>query len=571
MKHSIKFLFKYMKKRWLILGYGALLLECLTPVVAAFYQKNLIDVVFIDNQYNQFPWLIALYGLFFFGPRLWFTVRRVTFNHIKYHVQEALTHQFILKLYALPQRIFNEQHVGQLLNHIRTDVNDACEIGVNKLLSEAMKSCLYIIALSLVLMVINMTLFLIVLLVALVYYLLLHVLGAKTKYYAQRVREEKNRVSINIEESISAVREIVAFNRQQWQSDWFEACFSDYYQTIVKESMFKARTILCSEPFLYGTKIIVIVIGGINIINHQLTLGAFVISFTLVEQLVNELGMLFQHALEGKRLDAAVQAIEVILNKEEKYVGKLFLDEYIQSISFRDVTFSYKSNQTPVLRHLSLNLPIGKKIAFVGESGSGKSTIAQLLIKAYEVDEGGIYINEHPINEYNGSYLNRVGIVHQEPYFLPISIGENLMFDDNYDESILESICKNMQCYDFIHEFPEGYQTVVGERGSSLSGGQKQRLALARSLLKDPELLILDEATSALDMETERVVQGHIDQLRQGKTTVIIAHRISTIQNADIIYVLDKGRISAQGTHDVLLKESSYYRNLYASHLSQSM
>jgi ABC-type multidrug transport system fused ATPase/permease subunit len=557
------FLFKYIKeKRWFLLGYFALVLECLTPIVATLLQRDLIDKVFTDKQYQEFAMLLALYAVFFFGPKLWFTVRKVSFFHISYQLQMSLTNTFLLKIYDLPTTIFNKEHVGKLLNHIRNNIADASNLAVNQILSESAKNILAIVFLSFSVASINVVMLLVVIGVAVIYYGLLHKFGKKTKQLSQGVKEEQANISMTIEESISAIREIVAYNRQDWQLKRYEGRFSNYFKAIIKQGLFTNKILFVSEPFLYGTKLVAILFGGISVISNKISLGEFVVSFTFVDQLVTEMGQLFQQVLTGKRLEASVEAIQSVMGKESAEFGSTEFAG-VESIQFKEVTFSYSADSTTVLNNLSIDFPIGKKIAIVGASGSGKSTIAQLLLRAYAPNQGEILINGVSVDCYGKQYSDKISIVFQQPHFIPLSIKENLIFDKEYDPLEIENVCKEMLCHDFIMGFQDQYETQVGERGTSLSGGQKQRLALARAILKNAEVLILDEATSALDTETEFQVQSNIDKLRKGKTTIIIAHRLSTIQNADVIYVLDKGKVVASGTHERLMTESPVYKQLY--------
>ncbi len=565
MRDSMSFLLKYVnKKQWFLLGYAALVLECLTPIIAALLQRDLIDQVFINHQYQAFSKLIVLYGIFFFGPKLWFTIRKVTFFHISYHLQMSLTEKFLKKVYELPTDIFNKEQVGKLLNNIRNDIADASDIAVNQILSEFMYVILTVLFLAFSISYISFKMLLIVVAVALVYYLLLNKLSDKTKAYAQEIRTERGQMAVTVEESVSAVREIIAFNRQGWQMARYENQFQKCFQAILKEGFYKVKILFLSEPFLYGTKLVVLLLGGMSAISNQVSLGAFVVSFTLVDQLVTALGQLFQLSLTGKRLVAPVKCIQSIMSQSEEEFGTCEFDEKIESVQFKAVTFAYSPDLEPVLDNLTLDFPVGKKIALVGESGSGKSTIAQLLLRIHSPGEGAVLVNGIQVNQYGKQYTDKVSAVFQQPHFIPTTIKENLVFNGPYDAELVESVCKEMLCLEFIEEFPKQYETEVGERGTSLSGGQKQRLALSRAMLKNTELLILDEATSALDTETEYHIQQNIDQLRKGKTTIIIAHRLSTIQNADLIYVLDKGTLAAQGTHEELMAESLVYQELYA-------
>lgn len=566
MWNSMAFMIKYINKKWwLLLGYIALILECLTPIIAVLLQRDLIDQVFINQQYQLFAKLLALYAVFFFGPKLWFTIRKVTFFHISYHLQMSLTDGFLRKIYTLPNEQLEKEDAGKLLNNIRNDIADASDATVNQMLSESVFVIVTILFLVASITYINFSVLIYVLVVALVYYFLLHFFGAKTKAYAHEIRAARANVSVTVEESVSAVREIVAFNRQDWQMKRYLDRFQRYYKALLKEGIYKSKILFVSEPFLYGTKLIVILFGGMHVISSKISLGDFVISFTLVDQLVTALGQLFQISLAGKRLVAPVACIQSLMNKDDSAFGiETFVGE-VKSIAFKEVCFSYKKDLEPVIHNLSIDFPVGKKIAFVGASGSGKSTLAQLLLRRYTPDSGHVQINGVSVHAYGDQYTDKVSVVFQQPHFIPTTIKENLVFNGVYEWAHIEMICKEMHCHEFIDGFPDKYDTEVGERGTRLSGGQKQRIALARALIKNTEVLILDEATAALDTETEYIVQQNIDKLRKGKTTIIIAHRLSSILNADYIYVFDKGSVVAEGTHESLLAKSDVYRKLYVS------
>lgn len=566
MKANLTFILKYAdQKRFFLLGYLALVLECLTPIIAVLLQREMIDDVFIAGNYHLFPWLLGLYALFYFGPKLWFTVRKVSFFTLSYDIQKRMTRAFIEKIYRTKTSTISKKHSAKLLNTMRNDIRDVCNISINQLLSESVKVLLTVILLAVTLAFINVTMLLLVIGVALVYYGLLQLFGEKTKAYARAVRVEKAKVSMTIEESISAIREILAFNRQSWQLERYDKSFSCYYKAVMRESLYKVKVVILSDPFFYGTKLMVILFGGIAAMQSSMSLGEFVVSFTLVDQLVTALGQLFQQALIAKRLGAATHSVEVLLKEEDEDFGNRDVGNTLESLSFENVSFSYSDDARMVLNNLTVTFPVGKKIALVGESGSGKSTIAQLLLRIHKVESGSVTINGIAVDEYNERYKDMVSAVFQEPHFIPSSIEENLSFNNDYTKKEIEEMCKAMHCHDFIQSYPQKYQTHVGERGANLSGGQKQRLALSRSLLKNTDLLILDEATSALDTETEYKVQANIDRLRKGKTTIVIAHRLSTIQNADLIYVLDHGKIVAKGSHDDLIMASETYQQLYQS------
>ncbi len=567
MRASILFITKYInKKRWLALGYFALVLECLTPIIVALMQRDIIDKVFINKKYDLFYLLLVMYVIFFFATKLWFSLRKVSFFHISYHLQMNMTKIFLDKVYKLKSEVLNLEHSGKLLNNVRTDLSDACNTCVNEIMSETVKIILSIIFLSVSIAYINPLMLILVVIIAFIYYIFLNKFGEKTKQYAESVRKKKSNLSVTILESISSVKEVSAFGKREERISHFEEQFNIYYKALIKEGLFKIKVILISEPFLYITKLLVILIGGINAISSNVSVGEFVISFTLVDQLVTVLGDLFKKALIGKRLTASVNAIKDVMDNENVKFGKEELTD-VKSIKFRNINFRYTKESEFIFENLNLDLPIGKKIAFIGESGSGKSTIARLLLRIYEAEKGEVRINDLASNKYNNSYTNKISAVLQNPYFLPISIKDNLLLGKEFDEEVVDYMCKGMLCSDFIENFELGYENLVGERANNLSGGQKQRLAIVRSMLKNADVLILDEATSALDIKTEYYVQKKIDEIRKNKTTIVIAHRMSTIQNADIIFILDKGKVIDKGTHKDLIEKSPIYKNLYQTQL----
>jgi ATP-binding cassette, subfamily B, bacterial len=239
-------------------------------------------------------------------------------------------------------------------------------------------------------------------------------------------------------------------------------------------------------------------------------------------------------------------------------------------VRFDDITFAY-NGRNPVLKHLSLHVPAGSTIGIVGATGSGKSTLVKLLLRFYEVQSGRIVIGGVDIRELNLLDLRQcIGWVSQDVFLFHGTVAENIRYG-NFDasrEQIIQA-AKLAEAHEFIQDLPQGYNTIVGERGQKLSGGQRQRLAIARAILKDPPILILDEATSAVDNETEAAIQRSLDKITQNRTTIAIAHRLSTIRQADRIYVINNGQIVEQGTHNQLLKLSGIYAELWDMQLGK--
>ena len=235
------------------------------------------------------------------------------------------------------------------------------------------------------------------------------------------------------------------------------------------------------------------------------------------------------------------------------------------SVRVENLSFKYTPNGPMVLNKINLNIKAGQSIGLVGRSGSGKSTITKLIQKLYLPFEGTIYIDEVDIRQMNPIWLrNNIGVVLQENYLFSGTIRDNISMPK--PDAPIEMIIQAAQisgAHSFISEMPEGYDTIVGERGSTLSGGQRQRIAIARALITNPKIIIFDEATSALDYESERVIMENLDKIKRGRTMFIIAHRLSTVKNCDLIVALDKGNIIEAGTHEELISKKGYYYNLY--------
>ncbi|CAF3233074.1 unnamed protein product, partial [Rotaria sp. Silwood2] len=272
----------------------------------------------------------------------------------------------------------------------------------------------------------------------------------------------------------------------------------------------------------------------------------------------------FQALYEARVAAFGIWKIVDEINNVDSDKG-LTKDDLIGEIHFSNVYFSYPSRpDAPILNNLSFNIKSGQTVALVGSSGSGKSTCIQLLQRFYDSQLGSILIDGKQINEYNLKWLRKhIGVVNQEPILFHTTIRENILLgsDSATNEEIYEA-AKMANAHDFIMTLPNKYETLVGERGAALSGGQKQRIAIARALLRDPKILLLDEATSALDYESEKIVQKALDQVAQGRTTLIIAHRLSTVRNADKIIVMQQGEIVEEGDHDSLMKAQGIYFDL---------
>ena len=317
--------------------------------------------------------------------------------------------------------------------------------------------------------------------------------------------------------------------------------------------------------------LLVLTAGGLFFYYGKIDSGdfvAFLLYVSIFMKPINRLVSLFEQLQEG--MTGFQRFVEIMDESEEKDEGKLNPDKLEGNIVFDDVSFRYSNSdsadtESKVISHLSMRIDKGKTVALVGPSGGGKTTLCNLIPRFYEIDSGAITIDGMDIRDMTRYSLRRnIGIVQQDVFLFNGTIRENIAYGDldATDEQIIEA-AKKANIHDYVMTLEEGYDTNVGERGVKLSGGQKQRISIARVFLKNPSILILDEATSALDNATEMLIQQSLSELAKGRTCIIVAHRLSTIKNADEIIVLTKDGIEERGTHDELMKLNKMYAGLY--------
>jgi ATP-binding cassette, subfamily B, bacterial len=380
-----------------------------------------------------------------------------------------------------------------------------------------------------------------------------------------RVREQVGDLNTRLENNISGITTIKSFTAEDYERERLKIESNAY-----RRSNFKA--ILLSAGFIPLIRVLVLigfttllVLGGIAAFSGRLSIANYSVALILIQQLLwslVELGEIFdsyQRAMASTR-----RIMDLLDTPVQIQTGTIRLSNVRGEVNFETVTFAYPS-RNPVLTNLALKIPAGKTIAIVGSTGSGKSTLVKLLLRFYEVNSGRITIDQFDIRDVNLQDLRRnIGLVSQDVFLFHGTVAENIAYGtfDATEQEIITA-AKVAEAHEFIERLPEGYQTIVGERGQKLSGGQRQRLAIARAVIKNPPILILDEATSAVDNETEAAIQRSLSQITQNRTTIAIAHRLSTIRHADCIYVMEHGQFIESGTHEQLLEKNGTYAKLW--------
>ncbi|MCM3040063.1 ABC transporter ATP-binding protein/permease [Paenibacillus motobuensis] len=395
----------------------------------------------------------------------------------------------------------------------------------------------------------------------------------------QEMRQALSSLTTAVQENITGVRTVKAFAREPYEVEKFSHRNERYKNNQIFAATLWSKFFPVMELLASISVAVLLAVGGTLVIKGQLTLGDLVAFFSLIWFIIGPMWGLGFHINNYTQSKASGERVLEILNhkidvKDIENATDLSAANVKGEVTFENVTFAY-GNKLPAVKDISFEASPGKVIGFLGGTGSGKSTIIQLLMRAYDVSEGSIKLDGQDIRTVSVQSLRRqISTVFQETFLFSSSIRNNICYGMN--EVSMEEVIRVSQlakAHEFIMELPDGYDTIVGERGMGLSGGQKQRIAIARALLKNPKILILDDATSAVDMETEQEIQAGFQEVMRGRTTFIIAHRISSLRHADEILVLDEGRVAQRGTHDELTQipgpYQDVYRIQYADHLAK--
>jgi ATP-binding cassette subfamily B multidrug efflux pump len=387
-----------------------------------------------------------------------------------------------------------------------------------------------------------------------------------------QVQQKLGRLNTILQENLAGIRVVKAFTREPWEIERFGGANLEFRDAQVRVGrMFALVMPLIFTMANLGT-LTVVWGGGYQVLASRLTIGELVAFQSYLMMTMFPIVMLGMIIMAVSQAGAGAQRIFEILDAEVEVTdrpGARELPPIEGRVEFENVTFRYFSEQEPVLKEVSFVAEPGESVALFGATGSGKSTIINLIPRFYDVSTGRVTVDGYDVRELTLQSLRRqIGIVLQETTLFGGTVRENIAYGrpDASEEEIIAA-AKTAEAHDFITSFAEGYDTPVGERGVTLSGGQKQRIAIARALLIDPRILILDDSTSSVDIETELRIQQALERLRHGRTSFIIAQRISTVQRADKVVVLDGGRVVAQGTHEELLRDSSIYAEIYCSQL----
>lgn len=570
---TYKRLLMYVKPYWQRM---AVAMICMIGVgamtgAAALVVKQVLDDVFI-NKDREMLMLIPLAVLTIF-------ILKGVFHYVQSYLMSYVSLKAIKdirdELYSHIQKqslaFFHKNPTGKLMSNITYDVN-LIGATVSDALSSLLKDSFTAIALMGVLFYRDWQLASIAIIV---YPLALYPIikfGKKLRKIGTKSQERMGYISAFLHETIAGARIVKAFGMEEYESRRFFEANNKFVNLLMKSCRVKASSTPIMELLGACGFAFIIWYGGLKVVESQITPGdffSFLTALLMVYQPITKLTKVNNKIQEG--LAAAVRIFK-ILDTEPEIKSRseaIQISSIKKSVEFENVTFSYGDEK--VIKKLNLTVNKGERIAIVGNSGGGKSTLVNLIPRFYDVTDGHIKIDNIDIRDVTVESLrSMIGIVTQETILFNDTVRSNIAYghSESSDEMIIDA-AKASFAHDFIQEMPEGYDTVIGEQGVRLSGGQRQRISIARAIMKNAPILILDEATSALDSESEALVQHALENLMEGRTSFVIAHRLSTVRSADKIIVLSKGEIVEEGTHDELLRARGKYADLWNRQFSE--
>lgn len=580
---SLQYLNKYfVKYKWhFLLGILFTIISNYFGVRMPLYVKSTVDNLMGTTSINSVNDALLLslqiggiYILLSIGKGFFLFLMRQTIIVMSRLIEFDLKNEIYVHYQKLDLAFFKRNSTGDLMNRISEDVSQ-----VRMYLGPGIMYTINLIVLFAMIVTqmvkISPVLTFFVLLPLPIMSFLIYWVSSKMNLLSTQVQQEQSRLSTIAQETFAGIRVIKAYNRDQEIYDKFETSANEYKSRSMKLVLVNAL-FMPTIIFLIGiSTLVAIYLGGLMTYERQISLGDIVAFIFFVNNLTWPFASIGWVTSINQRAAASQKRINEFLQTEPEITnpttGEFSFDGRIE---FKNVTFTYPNTGIMAIENLSFKINKGDTLAIVGKTGSGKSTILNLVMRQYDCDSGEILVNGINIKKINlDAFREQSGVVPQDVFLFSDSIANNLKFglkNDKVDTEVLIEATKKTHVYHNIKEFPDQFETLLGERGVNLSGGQKQRVSIARALIRDPKFLLLDDCLSAVDTETEEIILRNLNEDAKNRTTIIVSHRISTIRNANHILVLENGRIVESGTHQTLMELNKEYAEMYLKQLTEN-
>jgi subfamily B ATP-binding cassette protein MsbA len=534
--------------------------------------EPLMDDALVAQNLETAKWLPLTFMAIFIARGVAGFATEASLGWIGRSVISSLRRDVFGKFLTLPTRFFDDRTTGPLLSRMTYNVEMVAE-SVTSVVTIAIRDVLTVIAAFGVMILRSPKLTIFVVILFPIIAALIRVLGIAFRRYSNRIQDSVGEVTQVTEEIVRGNWVVKIFGGQSYERDRLNEVDEQNRKQNLKLIRVRSLGVAVTQTIFGFGIALVIFMAGRESIDGQLTPGQFISFFSAMMLMLQPVRRITNVNATLQRGVAGADSLFTIIDEPDETDSGTITCENVQGhVEFRDVSFSYGDDNGPVLQNISLDVEAGKTVAIVGHSGSGKTTLASLLPRFYEITAGDILLDGVSISDYTlGSLRDNISLVSQDVVLFDDTIANNLAYGElrKHSAEDVERVAGIAHILDFANEMPNGLDTRIGDRGVLLSGGQRQRIAIGRALLKDAPLLILDEATSALDTKSERHIQEGLAELMRDRTTLVIAHRLSTVEKADRIIVLDAGRIVESGTHAELLAAGGHYAVLYRMQFSE--
>lgn len=568
LKEMIRFFKKYCggQKKLFIKSFVFLFTTSMTGTLYGYLIGLAIDKARISSFGLAVAVLLLIYIINFVDSLIFDRYGRIYMERCANNIMEKIGCAVYEKVGLLPARAFEEKSSGEFINRITSDSSTIADS-----FRQILRITISLLTCAIVFVYICFNSWIValeVIIYLVLFYIISHKYLPSIKEKQKEINKEKDRAVAEVSESVRGIREIRALGIRKSMNDNFKNIVRNIYFKINKQMITERNynawiyILNCTLEFIIFTTCILL------IINKAGSFAFFMAMTYYVYRFMNTIELMMNLSTSIQKMKVSIERLSEILDnklyKDEKF-GIVSKTDILGNVEFKNITFKYPNEKKKIFEEFNLTIPTGKKVAIVGKSGQGKTTIFNLLLRYFDSDTGVILVDDIPIEDFTEDSLREnIAIIRQEPFIFNKTILENLKIIDPYMSlKKIRNACKLAEIDEYIMSLPNKYDTMIGEGGINLSGGQKQRLAIARALLKNSKIILFDEATSALDNDNQSKIKQAIDNLVKDHTIIIVAHRLSTIIDADVIYLIDGGKVVASGTHKQLLKKSSIYKNLY--------